>query len=325
MNIRKLIYVMMVVGGFFSLPGCLPDKTEGIAHQPAPSRYSLITADKVLQENDPHPPILHNDGWDTPHPINGAVNSAGLEDSPFISPGGNTLFLFFTPSADVPAEKQISDRVTGIYFSEKLGEIWSEPERVILSEDDEITLDGCPFFLNGILWFCSIRKGNFRDIDMWSAELSEDGWVHIANAGSYLNQTIKIGEMHISPDGNTLYYHTPDDENRNGYDLWQVQRDAESWGAPKKIEVLNSPLDDSHPALSPDAQELWFTRTLKGTPAIYRSKKDNGKWGEPELIISQFAGEPTIDMDGNIYFTHHFFQEGKMIEADIYIAEVKRH
>jgi hypothetical protein len=41
----------------------------------------------------------------------------------------------------------------------------------------------------------------------------------------------------------------------------------------------------------------------------------------PELIISQFAGEPSIDNEGNIYFTHHFFQEGKMIEADIYIAE----
>jgi hypothetical protein len=43
-------------------------------------------------------------------------------------------------------------------------------------------------------------------------------------------------------------------------------------------------------------------------------------WSEPELIISQFAGEPSLDSEGNIYFTHHYFKDGKMIEADIFVA-----
>ena len=46
-------------------------------------------------------------------------------------------------------------------------------------------------------------------------------------------------------------------------------------------------------------------------------------WQEPELIISQFAGEPTLDNEGNLYFTHHFFEDSKMIEADIYVAMKK--
>jgi hypothetical protein len=41
------------------------------------------------------------------------------------------------------------------------------------------------------------------------------------------------------------------------------------------------------------------------------------------LIISQFAGEPTLDSQGNIYFVHHFYKDGEMIEADIYIAHRK--
>ena len=48
-----------------------------------------------------------------------------------------------------------------------------------------------------------------------------------------------------------------------------------------------------------------------------------GQWQEPELIISSFAGEPTLDADGNVYFVHHFYEDGKMIEADIYVAMKK--
>jgi len=40
----------------------------------------------------------------------------------------------------------------------------------------------------------------------------------------------------------------------------------------------------------------------------------------PELVISQFAGEPSVDANGNIYFVHYFYRDGRMIEADIYVA-----
>ena len=30
-----------------------------------------------------------------------------------------------------------------------------------------------------------------------------------------------------------------------------------------------------------------------------------------------------MDPQGNIYFVHHFFREGEMIEADIYVADKK--
>ena len=46
----------------------------------------------------------------------------------------------------------------------------------------------------------------------------------------------------------------------------------------------------------------------------------NGEWQDPELVISQFAGESSIDNEGNVYFTHHFFNNGVMLEADIYVA-----
>jgi len=77
---------------------------------------------------------------------------------------------------------------------------------------------------------------------------------------------------------------------------------------------------DGFPFVSSDGNELWFTRTWSGTPAVYRSLKSGGIWQAPELIIHQFAGEPTLDDDGNLYFVHHYYEDGVMIEADIYLA-----
>jgi hypothetical protein len=56
---------------------------------------------------------------------------------------------------------------------------------------------------------------------------------------------------------------------------------------------------------------------------LFRSLKGEGGWEEPEMIISQFAGEPSLDEEGNLYFVHHFFEDGQMIEADIYLAKKK--
>ena len=57
-----------------------------------------------------------------------------------------------------------------------------------------------------------------------------------------------------------------------------------------------------------------------GVAAVYRSKMDGADWGPGELIVSSFAGEPTLDSEGNLYFTHHYFKDGVMLEADIYVA-----
>ena len=65
---------------------------------------------------------------------------------------------------------------------------------------------------------------------------------------------------------------------------------------------------------------MWFTR-LEGAPNLYRSRKVEGEWTEPELMIKTLAGEASLDNQGNVYFTHHYYDdEGNMLESDIYIA-----
>ena len=308
---------------FFFLAACNhPQNLEEITGEF--SRFTGISTEKIQPGDDPYPPILHHEGWEQPVPLEGAVNSAGLEDSPFITPDGKTLFIFYTPSAQIPVEKQINDGITGIYRSYFKDGQWDEPERVLLTKGNEYAIDGCPFYQDGTLWFCSIRAGNYRDIDFWRAEWNGNEWTDVANAGKVLNETYTIGEMHLDTSGKTLYFHRLNSAAYNGYDLFTTRLQENRWQNPVELDVLNSPADDSLPALSPDGRELWFTRTYQGTPAIFRSVlTENDSWGDPELILSQFAGEPSIDGKGNIYFTHHYYANEKMIEADIYIAKKK--
>ena len=276
---------------------------------------------KIQPQDDVHPPILHSDEYETPVPLTGPVNTAGGEDSPFITADGKEFYIFFTPDVSIPPEKQLFDGATGIYRSVKNADgSWSEPERIILNND--IALDGAQYVNGDIMWFCSARPG-YTGLQLFTAKLIDGTWQQWQYAGGQFPAGFEVGELHFSPDWNELYYHSGRAGGKGGYDIWVTRKAGGVWQEPENIAVVNSPETDGWPYLSPDGNELWFTRIYLGTPAIFRSIKVNGQWGEPELIVSQFAGEPAFDGEGNLYFCHHYFKDGVMLEADIYIARKK--
>ena len=172
------------------------------------ARESKIHPDsvKVMPATDLYPPQLHSDECEEPIPMPGPINTSEAEDSPFITPDGNTFYFTFVPDVSVPPEKQLIDGVTGLYRSNLQDDGWNEPERVILNDD--LLLDGYECIQGNILWFCSVRKGNYREIDMYTAEFVEGKWVNWSNAGERLNVEIGIGEMHITVDGSEKYFDT---------------------------------------------------------------------------------------------------------------------
>ena len=88
---------------------------------------------------------------------------------------------------------------------------------------------------------------------------------------------------------------------------------------PINLTNVNTERNEGWPAISPNGKELWISRDY----GLWRSKWINGEWTELELMISPLAGEASIDNEGNVYFTHHFFKDNKMVEADIYVAYKK--
>ncbi len=315
MKIQLILVVFLVI--LIVLSGCVK------IVDPLPDRHSKIPADavKMTPENDSFPPQLHSEEYEFPIPMSGPINTAGAEDSPFFPCCDNdTFYFFFTPAVRVPVEEQLTDEVTGIYVTHKVDGGWDEPTRVLLQGRDKLALDGCPFILNNTMWFCTAREG-YTGIHWFTAEYKNGKWTNWKE--SDFDPEFDVGELHFTIDGTELYYHSNRSGGKGGRDIWMLKKVDGEWQDPVNVEAVNSEEDEAMPYLTPDGEELWFNRRYLGTPAVYRSRKLNGSWQEPELIISQFAGEPTLDSNGNIYFIHHFYKDGEMIEADVYVAYKK--
>ena len=284
-----------------------------------PDRESLIpvSQEKITPELDLYPVRSETDEYEDPVPLPYPINTAGAEDSAFIMPDGEMLYVWYTPNASKSAEEQIADGVTGIYVFQKHNGSWGPAGRVWLQDPGKLALDGCEFVQNDIMLFCTIREG-YPGIQ-WFSAVFQDGqwedWKPVDFPAEY-----EIGELHITADGKELYFHSERPGGQGGYDIWVSENINGEWQMPKNVAVVNSPYSDGWPFISQDGSELWFTRG-NGAPALYRSKRVNGDWTEPQKMFSYFSGEASMDNEGNIYFTHHFYRDDVMLEADIYIAQ----
>ena len=284
------------------------------------------TAVKMTPSNDSFAPVVHSSLWSQPVPMLGPIYTAGAEDSPFITPNGTWFFFFFTPDMNIPVQEQLMDGVTGLWWMRLVNGTWTPPEKIILNDD--VSLEGAECVVGTTMWFASVRAGNLGEIDVYSSEYDNGKWTDVENLGEQLNSEFDIGEFHLMDDMSTLYFHSGVIGVGETMDLWVSHKTGTSWGTPSPVTELNTAIRaEGYPYLTPDGNELWFTSDQSGLgytgPAIFRSvKQTNGSWGAPEEIISNFAGECTLDADGNIYFVHHYFNqlEGVIYEADIYVA-----
>jgi hypothetical protein len=298
----------------FILAGC-ESKPEPLV---LPDRESLIPPDavKLSPENDSLPPVLLSDEYEDPVPLPYPVNTRGAEDSAFVMPDGNTLYVWFTPNYKMDVIEQSQDMVTGIYKFVKQGLGWSAPERVWLVEPGEPHLDGCGFFQGNQVWVCGAREG-YSGLHWFKSENTSGTW-SIAELADF-NPAYQVGELYISNDGNQLYFHSARVGGKGGLDIWMSEKLNGEWQLPVNLENVNSEYDEGWPALNVQETELWISRNY----SLWRSDKVEGIWQVPVEMISTLAGEASIDQFGNVYFTHHYFENDKMIEADIYVAYKK--
>jgi len=313
-KIRLLLTISIV---FLFFTACHKDEEPTY---PQTDRHDRIPADavKVTPATDLYPPILHSAEYEEPVPLGPEINTAGAEDSPFIPADRDELYFFFTPDANVPPGEQVKDNVSGIYVSTKNGNGWSEAKRVWLQDPGKLALDGAEFVTGNHMLFVSARE-SYTGLHWFSAVFENNLWSHWEPVN--FDSSYQVGELHIY--GNELYYHSSRSGSIGKTDIWMLENVNGNWQNPVNITAVNTAEDDCLPYITPDGSEMWFSRFCDSSPAIYRSKRIDGVWQEPELIISRFAGEPTLDRDGNIYFVHHFYKNDTMIEADIYVARKK--
>lgn len=225
---------------------------------------------KMAPDTDPNPPQVYSDEYGQPVPVPGQVNTAGAEDSPFVTPDGDTLYFFFTPDVEVPVEQQILDGVTGLYVSRKTAGGWGSPERIILQDPGKLALDGCEFVQGKVMWFCSAREG-YTGIHWFTAEYQDGKWRNWKEAG--FPAEYQVGELHLSPGGRALYFGSALPGGQGGLDIWVSEWIDGAWQAPTNLAAVNTPADEGWPALNPAGDELWITRNW----GVWRSKRVNGE------------------------------------------------
>jgi hypothetical protein len=149
--------------------------------------YTLMPGTKITPTVDFWPPSIAA-GWSQPEPLPYPASTDGGEDSPFITPDNQTLYIFFTPDVHIPAEESIRDGTTGIWVTHRSRDSWSEPQRVWLeNHPTKLAMDGCEFVLGDQIWFCSIRQGNLREIDIYTARWKDGACTDWQDAGQKIN------------------------------------------------------------------------------------------------------------------------------------------
>ena len=149
---KKVIPPLLIV--VLMITGCAQQSQNTSLSEEVIDRESKIPTgqQKITPQADLLPPVLHSSEYSQPVPLPHPVNSAGAEDSAFIMPDGNTLFIWFTPDPNAPLSRQLDDAVTGIWVSEKVAGEWQQPQRVLLKNPDEQSLDGCAFVQDNQMW-----------------------------------------------------------------------------------------------------------------------------------------------------------------------------
>ena len=283
-----------------------------------PTRESKIPDDivKVTPDMDINPPVSYSFEYYDPVPVPGLVNTPGGEDSAFILPDGKTLYFFFTPDVRESVEVQVADGVTGIYVSEMIAGSWSDPERVMLQDTGLLAMDGCEYIRDDMMYFVSAREG-YDGLHWFKAEQVDGVWCNWENADEELKlEEYLTGEMHITSDGLELYFHSSRSGGLGEYDIWVSNMVNGSWDEPVNVAAVNTEHMEGWPFITEDGSELWYSYNY----GLWRSKRVDGVWQSPEKMFGPLTGESSMDLDGSVYFTHHFYENDTMLEADIYVA-----
>ena len=241
---------------------------------PARQREAAIPsgAVKVSPKLDAAPPILHSDEWQSPGPRTRRREHGRRRGLALHHPRRRQPLLLLHPRPHRAPRETAAGRRHGhlpvAIRRRNLGRGGeSAPAVARQARPRRVS-----FRAGDTLWFCSAREG-FTGIGWFTARLLSGRWTGWEYASGRFKPEYEVGELHITSDGRELYFHSPRPGGQGQLDIWVTRLVNGVWQAPENVQAVNSPESDGWPFVSQDGSELWFTRTYKGSPAIYRSIK----------------------------------------------------
>jgi hypothetical protein len=266
-----------------------------------------------------------------------AVNSAGIEAEPSISPDGLSLFFNGNRSGGAGGwdiwvcTRETTQDEWGTPVN--LGSMINSPGNDYVAS---MTADGLT------LCFCSSRSGGYgrSDIYMATRETSEDPW----DAPTHLGPTINTSSgdfASISADGLTLYINSGRSGSFGGRDIWVSTRAMtdDSWSEPVHLgSPVNSAFGEEYPDISSDGLTLFFGSAAFASvrPGGYGGsdiwvttrKTTDSDWGEPVNLGPIVNGPtddraPSISADGSTLYFASRYRSGGQGDMDLWQVSIE--
>jgi hypothetical protein len=197
--------------------------------------------------------------WATPVNIGSQVNTETHDASVYLSPDGQSMFIFRT-----------DNQLTGgdIYQTDYKNNQWSAPvilDSEVNSSDGLETSAGYSPDMNTI-YFSSNREGGFGGKDLYRITKMPDGsWSKAQNLGGAINTPYDEDAPFMHPDGITLFFSSQGHRNMGGFDIFVSKKEENNWTAPENIGYpLNTVDDDIYFVLSADGKHAYFSSTKSG-------------------------------------------------------------
>lgn len=147
-----------------------------------------------------------------------------------------------------------------------------------------------------------------------------------------MSGTYEDFEPTLSPDGRILLFNSRRPDARGvipaSNDLWMSVRNGTSWGAPRRVDELDTEDDESYPTLSADGRLVYHTSRLSGAVRSYdlfEARLVNGRFADRHRSAlstdDHGEGDPWIAADGSyVIFTRWKEDPGWETTCDLYVA-----
>lgn len=222
-------------------------------------------SDDVFEDNKPWEDIFYatknGESWLPAKNIGSPVSAPNHESTLFMSPNGNTLYIYKDDGAgDIFVSYRNADGK------------WSTPESLPGINSSEYAESSMSITSDGrVLYFASNRPGGLGGLDIYSATKDSRGnWTRPRNMGPTINTAMDEEGCFIDFSGKTLYFSSRGRKGMGGHDIYKTTLiDAEKnlWAEPENLGYpINTPDDD-----------VFFITTKDGKRAYYASVREDGR------------------------------------------------
>lgn len=215
-----------------------------------------------------------NDPWGPPQNLGPAVNSAFVDNCPFVTPDGHTLIFLSTRPGSLGIDMYASFRrntrddfgwetpvplsTLNTPFAE-FGPTGFEDEE----EDEEV--DGDTERL--VLYFASDRPGGLGGADIYMSRTASDGTFLPATLVAELSSSANDIFPNVRKDGRELFLSSDRSGTLGSQDFWVARRERTSdpWSVPENLgPIVNSTAFEQRTAISRNGRTLIFSSNRDG-------------------------------------------------------------